>query len=310
MAEARYSIGKKPEVIKLEVNGSVPSTQEMEQLTKIKFEKRRPDSAEAKRVIKRFLICIPLWVVAIILLVLLGKWYNDLFDGVTGAVDGAIRGGAFGGIRVLASAFACFVLILSCIRFNAVYRYCRPVRNKSAFDAMKWVWIDSLLNNDTGNLFKEDRFGKPEFAVSALERIVPTAISFPEEQLKEYLQQTREVIAEAADVTTAPLKNAHSDWKNAKPIKTLTKEEERDIAPGVKQIRASLSFQDRILRNISDRKSQYLVTAELEIVICQTYICADGRWFPYEIMSPIQWKESNPEALRQKAAEADNTVER
>ncbi len=276
---AIYPKSGKPETIYLEVIGNVPSPEEAEKLTKISFDKKPAGKPEVKEAMKQFFTYIVIFPLA----VLFGLWVLSSFGGLGALI--------WGGGALIAAPITLILSIQSLLKLRAP-------RKKEAFDAMKCVWQTALI----GDADAENRFGKSEYALSFLQRIVPSAVPFPEEKVSAYIAQTRKLIGEAADTTAVPIQQENKDWNQGVSHTELTLKEEQEPAPGVKRLHAVLTFQDRLHQNKQD-----MIISELEIDICQTYICADGYWFPYEIISPISLSQQPHETTQ--ADELTNTTD-
>lgn len=281
MATVYYPNSGKPETIKLNVVGAIPTNDEIASLTSIPFEKKAVSAEEVKDALKWFAVGIAVAIVGWFF----GGWVISEFRGPGVLIFGY-------GTRYVAAPVSILFGVSSLLKVF------RSARKKKAFDAMKWVWMTSIIGEDGVGT----RFGKPEYAISTLRRIIPSAVSFPEEGIIAYIKQVRDTIAAAADITTVPTRNAQKDWNPTGPIKDLSLKDEVEIAPGVKQLHAILSYKDCLSKSGNNNSTLTMVAADLEIDITQTYICTGGYWFPYEIMSPIQSSLQKRDPSRQENA--------
>lgn len=276
MATIYYPNSGKPETIKLEVVGGIPTREEAARLTAVSFDKKRASAEEVKDAVKWFAIGIS----AAVFAWFFGGWVIGKFVGPGVLIFGY-------GMRYL------LMPVTMIFGFSSLLKIFRSARKKNALDAMRWVWMTSIIGEDGVGT----RFGKPKYALSSLRRIIPSEVPFPEANIAAYIAQVRETIAEAADISTKPTREAQTEWTPSGPMKEFSLKDEQEIAPGVKRLHALLSYQDCLTASGKNNSTLTMVAAILEIDIQQTYIRAGGYWFPYEIMSPIHMVLENNEGI-------------
>lgn len=250
------------------IQGNQPTGEEAARLCAVPFPRTPPSKQDI-----RFALCIFIFGIIVALACLI---VGILF----------IRTSEYGSRRLFSGYAAAYfgtpAMIL--ISLLGIPKLLRSSRKKKAEGAMRWLWLTSLMGEDRVGT----RFGDIEYALSALRRLMPPSLPFEESKVRDYIEQLRKTLADAADETTQPAKKTPpGGWEEAAPRITLRLLEEKELHPGVKELHASLIFQDRLSRR-ENKKTIIMVSALLELDIKQSFICSGGYWFPYEICSPIQ----------------------
>lgn len=278
-ASIYYPDSGKPKTKTLVAAGGIPSREEAERLKGIPFDRKGLSKEEAKDSLKWFAF----GVIAAIALWLFGGWVIGKFKGLGVLVFGY-------GFKYLGGP------IMVVFGISSLLKLFRSARKKKPFDAMKWIWITSLVGDD--GVGDSSRFGKKEYALATMERIIPSGISFSEAELSGYIDQVRSAISHAADENTLKVKAKQTGWSESYPMKELRLKEEKDLFEGVKQLHAVLTYQDCLSKTVNN-KTDRMISAIVEINITQTFICSGGYWFPYEIICPVT-EEQTPAAQAEK----------
>ncbi|NLF29052.1 MAG: hypothetical protein GX592_14240 [Clostridiales bacterium] len=263
-----YPRGRAPETVRFRVSGARPSAEEAARLTAIPFERTPPSAEEVKDAFKWFFF----GVIGAIALWFFGNWVIRRFVG-----PGVLFFG-YGGAYVAAPILMLFGIV-------SLGKLLRSARKKKAKAALEWLWMTSLLGeNSVGK-----RFGKPDYAISTLYRLVPKQRPISGRKIADYIDALRKALSDAADETTIPAKEEPpKTWQETGATKSLTVTGEAELFPGVKELSATICFKDCLSRGDGNNKTVTMVTAVLEIEVTQSFICSGGYWYPYELTSPIE----------------------
>lgn len=264
---AYYPSTGEPQTIHFHIQGAQPTAEEAASLSAIPFEKTPPSAQEVKEALKWFCVGIG----GAIFAWFFGRWVIDKFVGP--------------GVLIFGFGLAYLGMPVSAIfGVGSLGKLFRSARKKDVKSAFRWLWMTSLLGEDAVST----RFGKPEYALSTLRRLIPAGVPFSEHKVMQYNGELRKTLADAADETTIPAKEqAPGGWVEAGPIKECTITEEKELHPNVVEIHASILYKDCLSRSTTDNKTYTMVTALLKLEIVQSFICAGGYWFPYEVTSPV-----------------------
>lgn len=254
----------------LEVKGNRPTQEEAERLCATPFPRTPPSSQEVKNATGWFLFGIGVAVFGWFF----GRWVIRNFRG-----PGVLFFG-YGAAYLVPPASLIFGI-------SSLGKLFRSSRKKKPEKAMRWLWITSLIGEDRSG----KRFGKPEYALATLRRLIPPDLPFDKQKVSEYIADLRKTLGNAADRASNTYRSSSEfKWAEASSTTDLKLREEEELYPGVKELRATLTFKDRLSRSINNET--YTVTSGvLEIDITQTFISSGGYWFPYEICSPVQLVE-------------------
>ena len=253
------------------VQGRRPEPQEAERAKTFTFGAGHPGEAEVMEDIKWFFVGCVIAVVGFFV----GRWVIKHFVGPGVIFFGYGLGYVVPPIAIIFAFYNLFMLF-------------RPARKKTADAAMKWMWMVSLMGEDTNG----ERFGKLAFAESTMKRVMPKETQFNPDYYGGYVTALRTAMSDAAEEKAAELKKA--GWMQSGPVKAFTVQQETELMPDVKELQAVLTYRDRLTRQ-ANSKTYFAETGVIELQITQVFIRAGKYWFPYDTTPAFQ-KLAEPEA--------------
>lgn len=273
MANANYYFPKsgEPKTVHFDIIGNRPTEEEAGSLTAIPFDKKPVSIEEVKDSLKWFAIGL----VGAVFLWFFGRWVIKSFVG-----PGVLFFG-FGGAYVAAPISLIFAI------YNLTKLF-RSGRKKKPEDSLKWVWETSYFGEDAVGV----RFGKLNYALGTLERVVPSAITFDRNKTGEYINELRTVLSQAMDETSLPAhEEPPGDWKEASSLKSTKIESSTEIFPGVLELCATISYRDVLSRSDANNKQYNMISAILELHVTSVFIKAGKYWYPYDLIPAIIRRE-------------------
>ena len=264
-----YPDGGRPKAVQFDVRGKEPTQEAAARLVGMPFQRTPPSGPEVSEALKWFGIGVGVAVAGWFF----GGWVIRDFVGPGVLIFG------YGAKFLLAPAMLIFGGSSLCKLF-------RSARKRKPEDAMKWVWLTAILGDDAVG----ERFGKPEYALSTLRRIIPDGMPFHAAETADYIAYARQTIERAADRTTARERERDGGWKPAGAQKELLVTGARELYPGVKELTATLTYQDCVQKSTGGNNSNTITmtAAIVELTITQAFVCSGKYWFPYEVKLPMQ----------------------
>lgn len=273
----RYPQGGKPETVHFDIIGKQPSTEEAGRLTGMPVEKKPVTGHEAKEALKWFAVGVG----AGVALWFFGRWVIGGFRGI-----GVLFFG-YGAAYVGAPISVIFGI-------SNLFKLFRSAQKKKPEAALRWVYEVSYLGEDAVGT----RFGKLDYAVATLERIVPSGLGFDKEAARSYIQNFRDLLTQGMEQTTAKArKEPPGGWAEAGAQKHLKIEGTKELAPGVVEMEATLSYQDMLSRSQGNNNTVNMIAAVLELHIRGVFIRSGKYWFPYDVSPEITCRQDLPEVL-------------
>lgn len=250
------------------VRGARPSQEEAARLSALTIGRKLPGKAEIKHAVIWFLVGAGVAALAWFF----GRWALRGLEGPAKAIFG------YGPAYVGAPAMAIFAL------YN-LFQLFGSARKKTVKAALDWQWRKGFLGDNIGR----KRFGKMDISLSILRRMVPEGLGFDESRTCQYITGLRQTLGEAADRTSLPAsKTPPGDWAESYPNITCVLVKETEILPSVREVEAVLTFYDQLQRTDNWQRTHKLPGAVLEITIVESFVCAGGYWFPYDLYPAIE----------------------
>ena len=248
-----------------QIKGKKPDPVETEKLSGLSFGSSKPGSAEVKDAVKWFAIGI----VAAVILFIIGRWVIRNFVGIGVLIFGY-------GAAYLAAPINLVFGIVSLVKLF------RPARKKTPSDALKWVWMTSVLGEDAVG----ERFGAIPYSLSTMRRLLPEGCGYEEAAFEAYVTSFRKAMSEAADETTAPLRVG--GWHETGPGKDCKVISENMLSDKLCEVQAQITYKDELALTNSNNQTNYKVACVLELNIDQYYVLCGKFWFPYDIMPAFE----------------------
>lgn len=256
--------GKAVKSIIFRIQGRRPEPQEAEYAKSFTYGTGHPGEAEVREAVKWFFIGLLIAVCGFFI----GRWVIKHFIGP--------------GVIFFGYGLAYVVPPISVIfAFYSLLMLFRPARKKTADAAMKWMWMVSMMGDDTSG----ERFGKLVYAESTMKRVMPKEAQFNSDYYGGYVTALRNAMSEAAETKAEEFKKV--GWMQSGPIKSFTVQQETELMPDVKELQAVLTYRDRLTRQ-SNNKTFYLEAGIIELQITQVFIRAGKYWFPYDTTPAFQ----------------------
>jgi len=284
MATYYYPKRGQPKTVYFDITGRRPDPEEAQRLRTVPFAKKPLSSEEAKNALKWFAI----GVVAAVAMWFFGRWVIANFIG-----PGVLFFG-YGGAYLAAPISAIFGI-------SSFFKLFRSGCKKTPQVAFKWVWETSYFGEDGVGV----RFGKLNYAVATLDRAVPAGAVFDKEAVSRYIQYLRDTLAQAMDETTLPARKEPpaKDWRESGALKSVQIDGCTELAPGVAEVAATISYKDVITRSLGNNKSYDVIAAILELRVTEVFLQAGKYWYPYDL-TPVVTRAEAPAALPEEAAAA------
>lgn len=271
----RYPIAGEPDIVHFDITGKRPSQEEAAKLTSIPIEKRPVSAEEAKEA----LTWLTFGVLAGIAAWFFGRWVIGNFKG-----PGVLFFG-YGFAYIGAPALLIFAVV-------SLFKLFRSAQKKKPEDALKWIYMVSFLGDDTVGA----RFGKPNYAVATLNRIIPDAIGFNSGAAHSYITNFRNTLIRAMEITTAPVRNEPpKDWKEGFAQTIMRIDGTQELYPGVSEVRATLTYKDILTRSDGNNNTVNVIAAIIELHINNVLIRSGKYWYPYDIFPAVTCRRELPE---------------
>jgi hypothetical protein len=273
----RYPQGGEPEAVHFDVTGRYPTQEEAVRLTSMTIEKKPASGAEIKNALKWFAVGIAIGVAVWFF----GRWvignfrgFGVLFFGYGFAYIGAPAAVIFG--------------------FSSLFKLFRSAQKKKPEAALRWVYEVSYMGDDTAGT----RFGKLDYAVATLERIIPGAMGFNRDMAKAYITGFRETMIRAMEITTAKARTEPpGSWTEGSPQTQMKIEGSRELYPGVLEMSATLVYKDILSRSDTNNNTINMIAAVLELHIVSVLIQSGKYWYPYDVFPAATCLQELPATL-------------
>lgn len=142
-------------------------------------------------------------------------------------------------------------------------------RPTSANKALAWFWLQAITDTGAG----DKRFGDDQYAAAVLRRGFPADLHLAETSAHRCIVQTRLAMNRALD----EMKPA--DWRRqGRSVTELQIINTHHLGSSAQEVHARLIFTDHY--NPTDDSSS--VASMIDIDIVQSFIKANGYWFPYQ----------------------------
>lgn len=258
------------------VTGRQPEDSEVRGLSSMPMAKKRPSKEEVKDSTKWFFI-------GILVGPILGLIGYLVLSAKNLVGPGKLVIG-LGGI------FACFVMII--FAFVSLFRMFRSAQKKTAGKSAHWFWVTSVMGEDAG---ADERFGKTEYALATMARMLPDGMNFSEKEETLWLMDFRRALADAAD-EVSKLYRSQSHLVQAQPQISFTVKEEKEVSPDLACVKARLVFNDMFTISGNNSQNNKVLADKLELDISQYYIRNGQVWFPYDLTPAYERLSKAPEA--------------
>ena len=248
--------------VRFKITGRQPDDAEVRDLSSMPMAKKRPSSEEVKDSVKWFAFGIIAGPIAILIgyLVLTAKRLAGIGKLVIG----------------LGAPFAGIVLII--FAFYSLSKMFRSAQKKTAEKSARWFWVTSVMGEDVS---ATERFGKTEYALATMARMLPEGMNFSEKEETLWLIDFRRALADAADEASKALRTG-TNLTQSSPQITFSAVE-KPVSPGLVQVNASLIFNDLFSYPGNNNQNNKLLGDKLLLDIAQYYIQNGNVWFPYDL---------------------------
>lgn len=209
--------------VRFKVTGRQPDDAEVRELSSMPMAKKRPSSEEVKDSVKWFAFGIIAGPIAILIgyLVLTAKRLAGIGKLVLGI--GAPLAGVF----------------LIIFAFVSLFKMFRSAQKKTSVKAARWFWVTSVMGEDVS---VTERFGKTEYALATMARMLPADMNFSEKEEILWLIDFRRALADAADEASKQLRTGTNLTQSSPQISFQA--QEKEVSPGLVLVSASLIFND------------------------------------------------------------------
>ena len=262
------------QTISFDIVGRQPTQEEAAVLTSTPIKKKPASSAEIKDALKWFAVGIGVSLFAWFF----GRWVISRFAGPGVLIFG--YGAAY--------AVAPISIIWAISSFCKIFR---SAQKKTPKEAIDWVYRVSYFGDDGVGV----RFGKLEYAVSTIARIVPDSMAFDAGVTRDYITRFRKTLTDAMDSVKAK-KQLSKDWSEGRGHIMLTVDETQELYPNVQVLHAKLSYTDVVTRSDSNNKTTTQEVGNLVLNITNTFVKAGQYWFPFDIYPEIIPTEESTKA--------------
>jgi len=249
--------------VHFKVTGRQPEESEVRELSAMQMPDKKPSKEEVKDATKWFAV----GVLAGPVLALIGYLILSAkkLAGIGKLVFGL--GGMFAGIVMVIFGFA------------SLFKIFRSAQKKTPGKSATWFWVTSVMGDDVS----DGKFGKTEYAIATMARMLPVNMPFSEKDEILWLIDFRKALADAADEAGKQIRSAAS-LTQSPPQVSFRVDEEKEISPGLAQVSANLTFHDMFSYSTGNNsQTNKIVAATLQIAISQYYIRNGQVWFPYDL---------------------------
>jgi hypothetical protein len=253
-------------VVHYEIISKKPTQDEVSKLTQITLTEKKASSAEKKenfRIIRIFIII-------------------TLILGVAGSI--MLLSESPVGAYCLLGAFGGIIGILVFALHGK-----RSVLQTDWSEAFKYAFNSYYLgatDNGSFGFSWGSRFGKIDFAVSALGRILPDEMNYSEKDSSLYLTNFRNFLVEGMELTASKIRK-EDNWEEHYPEIKIDIINSENIYDGILEVKATIIYNDVLARDHKDGKVRLTAGAILALNTDYILVQSGKYWFPYDIYPEI-----------------------